>query len=209
MRQADPASPDPLDAQLAYAGYLLSGVPGSSCGKRLDLAQEQIGSVAANPKTRVMFPDGWALVADLEYRQHLARAACLGKMDRRDELLAALEAARRAVTLYRIEFDYHSMVVMQFDSAVTLQQLGAEAAALAALEGALRMDREFGLREDARENYELLLTWRGEPAGSVQVASLMRDFPQRRATLEFGWHPTDARIALDRRRVCLSEGQIA
>jgi hypothetical protein len=130
-------------------------------------------------------------------------------MDRRDELLAALEAARRAVTLYRIEFDYHSMVVMQFDSAVTLQQLGAEAAALAALEGALRMDREFGLREDARENYELLLTWRGEPAGSVQVASLMRDFPQRRATLEFGWHPTDARIALDRRRVCLSEGQIA
>jgi hypothetical protein len=130
-------------------------------------------------------------------------------MDRRDELLAALEAARRAVTLYRIEFDYHSMVVMQFDSAVTLHQLGDGAAARAALETTLRMDREFGFREDARENYQLLLTWRGEPAGSAQVASLMRDFPQRRATLKFGWHPTAARIALDRRRVCLSEGQIA
>jgi hypothetical protein len=37
----------------------------------------------------------------------------------------------------------------------------------------------------------------------------MRDFPQRRATLRFGWHPADARIVLDRRRACLSEGQIA
>jgi hypothetical protein len=209
MRRADPASPAPLDVQLDYAGYLLSGAPGTSCGERLNLAQEQIGSVAANPETRVMFPDGWALVADLEYRQHFARAACLGTMDRQDELLAALEAARHAVRLYRIEFDYHSMVVMQFDSAVTLHQLGDEAAARAALETTLRMDREFGFREDARENYQLLLTWRGEPAGPAQVASLMRDFPQRRATLKFGWHPTDARIALDRRRVCLSEGQIA
>ncbi|MGB6487937.1 MAG: hypothetical protein WBE91_13740 [Steroidobacteraceae bacterium] len=209
MSRADPASPASLDGQLAYAGYLLSGVPGSTCGDRLTLAQEQIGSVAANPKTRVMFPDGWALLADLEYRQHLARAACLGKMDRRDELLAALEAARRAVTLYRIEFDYHSMVVMQFDSAVTLRQLGDKAAARAALETTLRMDREFGFREDARENCRLLLTWHGEPAGSAQVASLMRDFPQRRATFKFEWHPTDARITLDRRRVCSSNGQIA
>lgn len=209
MSRADPGSPASLDAELAYAGYLLSGVPGSTCGERLNLAQEQIGSVAANPKTRAMFPGGWSLVADLEYRQHLARATCLGRMDRRDELLAALEAARRAVGLYRIEFDYHSMVVMQFDSAVTLHQLGDEAAALAALEAALRMDREYGFRDDARENYELLLTWRGEPAGARQVASLMRDFPRRRATFKFGWHPTDARIALDRRRVVLSEGEIA
>ncbi len=209
LSRADPASPASLDAELAYAGYLLSAVPGSTCGDRLNLAQEQIGSVAANPKTRVMFPDGWALVSDLEFRQHLARAACLGKVDGRDELFAALEAARRAVMLYRKEFDYHSMVVMQFDSAVTLHQLGDEAAALAALEEALRMDREYGFRDDARENYELLLTWRGEPAGPMQVANRMRDFPRRRATFKFGWHATDARVALDRRRVCLRDDQIA
>ena len=155
-----------------------------------------------------MFPDGWALVADLEYRQHLARAACAGKMDRRDDLLAAVEAAHRAVTLYRNEFDYHSMVIMQFDAAAALHELGDATAALAALEEALHMDREYGFRHDARENYELLLSWRGQPAGAAAVAKLMRSFPHRQATFEFGWHPTDARIVLDRRRALLSEGRI-
>jgi hypothetical protein len=209
LERSDPGSPASLDAQLAYSAFLLSGAPGSSCGDGLTLAQEQIGSVAANPKTRIMFPDGWALVADLEYRQHLARAACARGTDRRDEQLAALDAARRAVTLYRDEFDYHSMVVMQFDAAVTLHQLGEEAMALAALEAALRMDREYGFQDDARENYRLLLTWRGEPAGPAQVASLMHDFPRRRAAFRFGWHATDARIVVDRRCIRLSDGQIA
>jgi hypothetical protein len=209
IERADPGSPASLDAQLAYAAFLLSGAPVPPCGERPNLAQEQIGSVAANLKTRVMFPDGWALVADLEYRQHLARAACVSGSDRRDELLAAVEAARLAVTLYRNEFDYHSMVVMQFDMAITLHRLGDQADALAALEAALGMDREYGFRDDARENYQVLLRWRGEPAGAAQVARRMRGFPQRRAVFKFGWHPTDARITLDRRRICLSEGRIA
>ncbi|HEY6515317.1 MAG TPA: hypothetical protein VIY50_04180, partial [Steroidobacteraceae bacterium] len=134
--------------------------------------------------------------------------ACAGRMDRRDELLAALEAARRAATLYRNEFDYHSMVVMQFDAAATLHQLGNEAAAVTALETALRMDRDYGFRDDARQDYQLLLTWRGQQAGAAQVAGLMRDFPRRRATFKFGWHAADAQIALERRRVCLSDGQV-
>lgn len=208
LERADPGSPAPLNVQLAYAAYLLSGASGSSCGKPLTLAQEQIGSVAANPKARVMFPGGWPLVADLEYRQHLARADCLGKADRRDELLAAVEAARRAITLYRDQFDYHSAVVMQFDAASTLHQLGDDAGAIAALEAALRMDREYGFRDDAGQNYEALLTWRGEPAGAGEIANLMRDFPQRRVTFKFAWHPADAQIMLERRRVCLTDGDI-
>ncbi|MFZ0500064.1 MAG: hypothetical protein WAM52_13085 [Steroidobacteraceae bacterium] len=208
IERADPGSPASLDAQLAYAGFLLSGPSRFSCGEHLNLAQEQIGSVAANPKTRVMFPDGWALLADLEYRQHLARAACASKMDRRDDLLAAVEAARRAVRLYRDGFDYRSMVVMQFDVATTRHALRDDTAALSALKEALRMDREYGFLDDARENYGLLLTWRGEPAGAAEVAKLMRDFPRRRVTFEFGWHPIDTRIALDRRRALLSDGRI-
>jgi hypothetical protein len=208
IQRADPGSPAALDAQLAYAGFLLSGPSGSSCGKRLNVAQEQIGSVAANPKTRALFPNGWALVADLQYRQHRARATCTGGTDRRDELLAALEAAGRAVTLHRAEFDYRSMVVMQFDAAATLHRLGDHTAALAALEEALHMDREYGFPDDARENYQVLLTWRGEPAAAVDVAKLMRGFPQRRAIFSFGWHPTDARIMLDRHRAMLSDGRV-
>jgi hypothetical protein len=148
-------------------------------------------------------------VADLEYRQHLARAGCDSEADRRDDLLAAIDAAHRAVGLYRDAFDYHAMVVMQFDAAITLRRVGERAAALAALEETLRMDREYGFRDDARENYQLLLTWRGEPAGAAQVAALMRDFPKRRAVLKFGWHASDARVTLDRHRATLSGGQIA
>jgi hypothetical protein len=208
IERAEPASPALLNAQLAYAGYLLSRARGPSCAERLNRAQEEIGSVAASPKTRVMFPAGWGLVADLEYRQHLARAACGSKADRRDDLLAAVEAARRAVGLYRNAFDYHSMVIMQFNTAVGLRRLGDDAAAVAALEAALGMDREYGFRDDASENYELLLTWRGEPAGAAQVAALLRQFPQRRVVLKFRWHATDARITLDRRRTSLVGGLV-
>jgi tetratricopeptide (TPR) repeat protein len=205
--RTDPGSPAVLSVKLAYAQFLL-GQDTPPCAQRVNLAQEQIGSVAVNPEAQVMFPGGWALVADLEYRQHLARAACGSQANRRDELLAAVEAARRAAELYRKEFDYRSMVIMQFDAAVALRRLGENAAALAALEKALDMDREYGFQEDARENYKLLLRWRGEPAGAAQVARLMQDFPKRRATFKFGWHTSDAQVRLERHRESLEDGRI-
>src|SRR5215469_6637870 len=158
IERTDPGSPAVLSAQLAYADFLLSGAP-RPCAERLERAQEQLLSVEANPKTRVMFPDGWARATDLEYRMHLARATC-NETDRENELHSAVAAARRAVELYRNAFDYHSMAITQFEVAIVLQQLGDKAAALAAVETALDMDREYGFPDDARENYKLLLTWR-------------------------------------------------
>lgn len=207
IARADPGSPAVLSAQLAYAEFLLSEAS-DSCEERLERAQEQLVSVDASPKARVMFPDGWARLADLEYRLHLARTACGSEADQANELRAAAAAARRAVELYRNVFDYHSMVVMQFDAGITLHQLGENTAALADLETAIDMDREYGFQDDASENYKLLLTWSGKPAGAAQVAELMQDFPQRRVTLKFGWHPSDARITLETRREFLNDGQI-
>lgn len=207
IERADPASPAVLSAQLAYADYLLSEAPGP-CAERLVRAQEQLGSVDASPKRYVMYPDGWARVADLEYRLHLARSACGSDPDRANELRTAATEARRAVELYRNVFDYRSMVVMQFDAGIALHQLGESAAAIAALGTAIDMDREYGFPDDAAENYKLLLTWSGKPAGAGQVAELMQDFPKRQATLKFGWHPSDARITLETRRECLYNGQI-
>src|SRR5581483_8304477 len=207
IREMAPASPALLNARLAYAGYLLSGAPGS-CDNRIVLAQEQLGSVEVSPERRDIFPDGWTRAADLEYRLHLARAACGSPSDRRDDTLAAIAAARRAVALYRDDFDYHSMVVMQFNAAVALRQIGEKAAALAALQAALAMDREYGFRDDAEQNYGLLLRWSGKPAGAAQVARLMADFPRRRAILRFGWHASRARVAFTSRRVTLEDGQI-
>lgn len=207
IEQNDPSSPALLNARLAYGEYLLSAAPGP-CAHRIVLAQEQLGSVAASPRTRAMFPDGWARAADLEYRLHLARAACDSKADRRDDFLAAIAAARRAVELYRNEFDYRSMVIMQFDVAVAMRQAGEKAAAMVALRAALGMDRQYGFRDDAEQNYRLLLSWQGEPAGAAQVAGLMAEFPKRQAILQFGWHATQARVTFDSRRVTLEDGQI-
>jgi len=200
-------APAGLTAQLNYAEFLLSG-DASTCNDRLTRAQGQIGSVDANPKTRVMYPDGWAAVADLEYRVHLAWAECAGAAHRQEHLRTAVSAARHAAELYRDMFDYHSMVVLQFDASVALHELGEKSAAIASLETTLGMDREFGFADDARENYELLLAWRGEPAGDAQVAALMQDFPKRQVEMKFQWGPRDAQITLESRRACLLDRQV-
>jgi len=205
--RTDPGSPAVLSAQLAYAEFLLSGALGP-CAERFLRAQEQLGSVEANPKTHVMFPDGWAHATELEYRLYLARAACGSETDRETELRIAVAAARRAVELYHYAFDYPSMAVMQVDLATVLHQLGENAAALAELQTALDMDREYGLEDEARQTYKLLLTWRGEPPDDANVAGLMLGFPKRRAVLQFSWRPSDARITLESHRECLVDGHI-
>jgi tetratricopeptide (TPR) repeat protein len=207
IKRTDPASPALLNAQLAYGEFLLSEAQGP-CTRRLVLAQEQLGSVQASHETRLMFPDGWARAADLEYRLHLLRAECGSQTDRRDDLLAAAAAARRAVKLYRNAFDYRSMAIMQFDVGVTLRRLGDNTAALAALQAVLDMDREFGLADDARQNYGLLLTWQGQPGGPARVAALMQDFPKRATTLRFAWHPSDAQVALEERRTFAEDDRL-
>lgn len=206
--RTDPGSPTVLSAQLAYAEFLLSEAAGP-CAERLERVQEQLGSVDANPKTHVMFPDGWARASELEYRLYLGRASCGTETNRRNELRTAAAAARRAVELYRNAFDYGSMATMQVAVGSALHELGQNEAALAALETALEMDREYGFQEDARENYQLLLSWRNEPAGEAQIVRLMEDFPKRHAVLLFGWHASDARITLQSNRESLVDGQIA
>jgi len=207
VERSDPGSPATLIAQLSYADFLLNGVSGPACAQQLTQVQEQLGSVNANPKANAMFPDGWARAVDIEYRLHLARADC-GAADVNSELRAAVAAAHRAVDLYRGTFDYLSMVTMQFDVAVVLRRLGENAAAVSALETTLAMDREYGFEDDARENYAVLLTWRGEPADESHVSLLMRDFPKRKVTLTFGWHPSDVRMRLESQRENWEDGQI-
>jgi hypothetical protein len=209
IEQSDPGSPAILIAQLGYAEFLMSDAPGP-CAQRLEQAQEQLDSVNANPKASVMFPDGWPRAVDIEYRLHLARADCDSESDRANQLQAAVAAAVHAVELYRNMFDYRSMVTMQFDSGVILRRLGKNEAALAALQTTLEMDREYGFEDDARENYKLLLAWRGEPADGAQVSGLMQDFPKRRqVTLKFGWRPGDVQMKLESHRERLEKGQIA
>jgi tetratricopeptide (TPR) repeat protein len=192
----DPQSPDTLNARLAYARFLTK-LEGGDCRAHLDEAQGQLDTVTANPALAVLIPSGLAVVADIEYQLHSARASCgPGAAPRNQEWHAALEAAQRAVDLYRDEFDAVSMVTMQFNVAVAYHNLGDTAAAAAALRTTLDLDREYGFADDAEDNYQLLLQWSNEDAGAEQVAALMKDFPQRSATLSFGWAESDAALAV-------------
>ena len=197
LDRVDPNSPQALEAHLEYADFLLEQGTGP-CGQRLDLAQSQADVVARNPGAKVVFPGGWSRVADLQYRIHRERAVCdTDPLVQAHELQAAVQSAQQAVQTYREEFDYASMAVAQFNVAATYHAAAEDTAAIAALETAIKMDREFGLPADAQDNYGLLLSWRKQPAGADQVAQLMRDFPSRSITLKFAWAPGDALVTID------------
>jgi len=173
---------------------LLSG--GGDCAQRLDNAQAELDTATVDPTFEVVVPAGLARQADLEYRIHAARANCNApeRSRRQNELHQALAAAQRAVGLYRDALDYPSMATMQFDIAVTHRLLGNDSAAVAALRAAIDMDREYGLRDDAAANYEILAKWTGNTS---PTNGGMEDFPARTVTLKFGWSIFNAHVTID------------
>jgi tetratricopeptide (TPR) repeat protein len=192
----DPQSPDTLQTRLAYADFLARAV-GGDCLTRLDAAQTQLDAARETPAIGVALPTGLARAADVEYQIRLARASCGDRGQARGaELRAAIEAARRAADLYRDALDYPSMVTMQFNVGVAYHTLGDDRAALAALNTTIGLDREFGFRDDAQDNYRLLLQWNNQKDGPDEIAALMKDFPQRSTTLRFGWVAGDEDLTL-------------
>jgi hypothetical protein len=208
LERADPNSPAILSERLSYAEFLL-GTDQGPCQQRLGRAREELDRVEAIPQAHVMFPDGWARTADLAYRLHLARADCFADPGHAAELRAAVTAAAHASELYANTFDYHAAVIMHFNTAIILNRLGDPAAAVTALQSTLAMDREYGFRDDAAENYRLLLTWQGQAADSARVAALMQDFPKRQAVLKFAWRPGDAHVSLEDSRENLWDGAVS
>ena len=205
---SDPQSPDTLNARLAYAAFLARNEAGD-CRTRLDSAQSQLNLVKANPSLDAVLPAGLARASDVGYEIHSARAACGGAEQRDAELRAALELAQRAVGLYRDAFDPVSMVTMRFNSSVAYHDLGDSAAAVSALQEAIAMDREYGYAEDAEDNYALLLQWQNEESSSDQVAARMLDFPERSATLAFGWLPNVAEVNVESDYTLVADGEIS
>ena len=202
-----PQSPPTLDARLQYA-FFLSGAAGQDCEKQLAAAQSQLDMVAARPGIDVILPRAAARLADGEYRIHLARATCGSQTPLKNELQQALEAAQHAVALYRDALDYQSAALMQFDVAANYQQLDDADGALAALEAAIAMDRDYGFRKDAEDNIRLLLQWKDQKAGDSDVAAAMKDFPSRTAEFKFDWSDSDADVALDVEDTSVIQGKI-
>jgi hypothetical protein len=193
LDKTDPNAPAALAARLEYAD-VLAGSADDDCRQRLDKAQSILDGVGANPAFAVVLPGGRAREENTEYRIHLARASCGGNPPSRDsELREALGAAQRAVELYRDALDYQSAAISQFNAASTHRLLGDDDLSIASLEIAIGMDREYGFRQDAEENNQLLVRWNAvDGAAADSAAGRMQDFPQRSVALRFGWTPCDA-----------------
>jgi hypothetical protein len=200
LDKIDPNAPAALAARLEYADDL-AGSTGDDCRQRLDKAQSILDGVGANPAFVVVLPGGRARAENTEYRIHLARASCGGSPSSRDsELREALAAAQRAVELYRDALDYQSAAISQFNAASTHRLLGDDELYMAALQIAIDMDREYGFRQDAEDNIQLLMRRKSGDGSAVHsAAGGMQDFPQRSVALKFGWAPcdVDAVIQLD------------
>jgi hypothetical protein len=69
------------------------------------------------------------------------------------------------------------------------------------------MDREYGFADDAEDNYSQLLEWNNQQADVDQIAASMQDFPERSATLAFGWFPNDSRVAIESNYTQLADGE--
>jgi hypothetical protein len=192
---------------LAFAEFLAKS-PGGDCRMRLENAQNQLNAARAS-EAGIALPFSLAREAAVDYQIHAGRATCdSSPVSHDEELRASVDAARHAVELYRDDFDAVSMATMQFNVAATYHELGEDTAALAALETAIKMDREYGFRDDANDNYRTLLQWKGQTAGPDEVAAVTKDFPQRSTTLAFGWSDGKADLTLKLECEQLSEGRM-
>ena len=201
-------SPALLNARLDYVDFLLDGATGT-CGQRLPEAQSQLDRVTGSHTAAVLFPNGWSRAAELEYRILLADASCGDDPVRRERKLQSAEkAAARAVSLYRDELDYASMSVMQFNLSVTERLLGRNAAAITALQSAIDMAREYGLRDDAAADYQQLLEWQNNAGGAPRPPAL-QDFPTRSTTLKFNWSASNATVKVATDHIRVWEGEIS
>ncbi len=193
-----PAADDPdiaqsLERRLAYTQSLAESDDGD-CTARLSEVQRQHDLAAADPSLDILISQGQARLANIEYRLHLGRASCgAGAAPRKDELLAAIDAAWRGVSLYRAGYDYASMAVMQYGVAAGWRLLGDTDKAVAALEATIAMDAEFGFAEDAEDNSKVLQGWKGQ---AVDAAQTLSPIPKRSVTLKFAWEPRDADVTV-------------
>lgn len=189
LEQADPGSPEALNDRLEYAQLIIEAVD-VDCHQRLDAAQSQLDTVSHNPETDVVLPNGRAHITDIQYRLKLARASCAAEpAERESDLREALAAAQQAVDLYRDALDYKSMAIMQFNVGVTQRMSGDNVAAVASLESAVALDREFGFRQEVEDNTRLLALWKGASAPSP-------DIPSRSIAMKFAWSANDATLGV-------------
>jgi hypothetical protein len=190
----DQKHPDHLAAQLDYAQLLARNTSAGDCGTRLPAAESHFKIASGNLVTPVVLKTARGRVPVVGYYVEMARSRCSADAAQTAALQAALEYARAGVAGYRALFMYEPMTIMQFNVAQTLHDLGDDAQAAVELQAAIDLDRTFGFKADAEENFRTLNEWQKKEITDADVAAFSASFAPRSVTLKFGWTPTKVEI---------------
>lgn len=189
MAKVDQKHPDFLNANLDYV-LLLTRAADGDCRERLINAQAMYDTVRNTPVVSLVLAAGAGRIPFAGYSIEMARYRCLADAEQKHAaLLAAQKLARDAVEGYRAAFYYDSMAVMQYNVAQSYLDLGDKAQAIKELQGAIDMDKTYGLRRDAEENFRVLKEWQGVKATDAEVAAFVAELKPETVTLAFGWKP--------------------
>jgi hypothetical protein len=189
----DVKHPDYITAQLDYAQLLARNASGDDCAARLPAADAHFKIANDSVVTPLVLKAARGRVPVVGYYVEMARARCGADAQKAAALQAALRYARDGVAGYRAQFMYEPMTIMQFNVAQALHEAGDDAQAIKELEAALELDRAFGFKADAAENFRTLNEWQKKEVTDAEVEAFAAAFAPRSVTLKFGWAP--ARVA--------------
>jgi hypothetical protein len=189
MARVDQKHPDFLHVNLDYA-QLLARAADENCLERLPKAEALLETVSNSQVAELVLGTSAARIPFTGYLIEMARFRCeVDPARRKTALLAAQKLARAAVDGYRAGFHHDAMAVMQYNVAQATRELGDEALAIRELETALELDRTFGLRDDAVDNFKILREWRGQTTSDAELAEFQKSLVPASATLAFAWKP--------------------
>jgi tetratricopeptide (TPR) repeat protein len=185
----DQKHPDYLAAQLDYAQLLARNTSTGNCDTRLPAADSHFKMARESLVTPLVLKGARGRVPVVGYYLEMARSRCSADPQQTAALQAALQNARDAVAGYRALFMYEPMTIMQFNVAQTLRDLGDEAQAIKELEAAIELDRTFGFKADAEENFRTLNEWQKKELTDADASAFAASFAPRSVTLKFRWQP--------------------
>jgi hypothetical protein len=192
MARVDQKHPDFLHVNLDYA-QLLARAADENCLERLPKAEALLDTVRNSQVAELVLGTSSARIPFTGYLVEMARFRCeVDPARRKTSLLEAQKLAREAVEGYRAGFHYDAMAVMQYNVAQATRELGDDTRALQELETALDMDRTFGLRDDAADNFRILREWRGQTTSDADVSLFTKGLESKAAELKFAWKPFTA-----------------
>jgi tetratricopeptide (TPR) repeat protein len=189
--RVDQKHPDFLAAQLDYAQLLARNTAEENCATRLPEAESHLKIARDSVVTPLVLTGARGRIPVVGYYVEMARSRCATDAAQKTAALnAALKLARDAVAGYRGVFMYEPMTIMQFNVAQTHLDLGDKTQALKELQAAIELDRMYGLKADAAENFRTLNLWQDKQVTDEEVTAFTAAFQPASVQLKFGWKPT-------------------